>query len=254
MAKEAKSNSLFGTELNGFKKKQVNEYIVSLENKHKDALEAQKKTENELRAEIANLNSQYTELLEKYNDLQNEKAQVASVLINAEKSAAKIIEEARGQALVEKEQLSLEAEEIRRTIVERNGALTEMQERSNAVFNDLIGNVKSALASFEEYIAQGRLQLSSGVADVTEYTEKYTRESCDSCNEFDIEEEDLPENELSSEEPESESLNEDIGGAAEFVFAEMQARDDGVDLSDFDSNFTEMRLDEAENDAREDSI
>ena len=70
MAKNSKMNSLFGTELNGFKKRQVNEYILDLEDAHRAKIEEYEKAKAEMQAELDSLNSQYTELLEKYNLVQ----------------------------------------------------------------------------------------------------------------------------------------------------------------------------------------
>lgn len=260
MAKNEKTNSLFGTELSGFKKKQVNEYIASLEKSHQESLEKTEKLRNELQTEYDALQTQYDELLEKYNELQHEKAQVASVLINAEKNAAQIISDARKEAELEKERLALEAEEIRRIIVNRNGALNDMKKRSAEILDSLLGEVRNAVESFEEYIVQGRAQLDEDTERLNDDVAVYENGEDVLSNEFDIGGGDESLGEVSSElfedeaDPEydesadgmEEDEDDEADGAAGFVFADMQARDDGVDAFDFDVGFSELRLDDTD--------
>ncbi len=252
MAKDTKANSLFGTELNGFKKKQVNEYIAGLEKKHRENLAEQEKLRINVQEELAALKVQVAELQEKYDALQSEKAQVANVLINAERSAANIVDAARQEAACEKERLSKEADVLRDTIAERNGVLCNMKTRSDEILDTLLVDVKNAVSSLEAFIEQGRANMTDSVEAFEEEIAPYLEgdEEADGeateealCNEFDIDE-----NECDGEsaEDEEELAGELIGGAAEFVFSDMQARDDGVDSTNFDGNFNEMKLDETE--------
>ena len=153
MSKEPKNN-IFNNELKGFKKKQVIEYISNLENAHREKVEAYESEKAKMQAEIDSLNSQYAELLEKYSELQAEKAKVASVLINAENTAAEIVDAARKEGEAEKQRLFEESEDLRRTIVKRNSVIRDVKERADNIFSSLLDDVHDAVSALEEYIEQ----------------------------------------------------------------------------------------------------
>lgn len=248
MAKNSKMNSLFGTELNGFKKRQVNEYIWDLEDAHRAKIEEYESAKAEMQSELDALNSQYTELLEKYNELQCEKAQVASVLINAENTAAKIVDEARKEGEAEKQRLDDEAEELRRTIVKRNGVIQDVKSRADNIFDSLLEDVRDAVASLEEYIAQGRAQFDEKAAEAEAFVAAYETEADNIGNEFDLDDESG--NETSEEISEESSNIEDWGNDEDdgnVDFSELQASENGIEGSEFDSNFSEMCISSEEN-------
>lgn len=163
MSKETKSNSLFGTELNGFKKKQVNEYIASLERKHRESLAAYDSKIKNLEDALAAADAEHAALLQQFHDLQGEKAKVADVLINAEKSASAIVENARKEAENEKIILSDEAEKLRQAVIKRNIELRNLRNESERLLDKILEDVAEATAQFEEMIYSGRERLSASV-------------------------------------------------------------------------------------------
>jgi cell division initiation protein len=232
MSKETKNN-IFNSELKGFKKKQVIEYISGLENAHREKVEAYESEKAKMQAEIDSLNSQYAELLEKYSELQAEKAKVASVLINAENTAAEIVDAARKEGEAEKQRLYDESEDLRRTIVKRNSVIRDVKDRAENIFNSLLDDVHDAVSALEEYIAQGRAQFADDVENIDSYVSEYEKKPDNIGNEFDIDDEEEPEIPEECEEPEK----------ADHVFSDLQSLDDGVDDAVAEESFKEMGLD-----------
>jgi cell division initiation protein len=232
MSKETKNN-IFNSELKGFKKKQVIEYISGLENAHREKVEAYESEKAKMQAEIDSLNSQYAELLEKYSELQAEKAKVASVLINAENTAAEIVDAARKEGESEKQRLYDESEDLRRTIVKRNSVIRDVKDRAENIFNSLLDDVHDAVSALEEYIEQGRAQFAESVEEVDAFVTDYDKKSDNTGNEFDIDDEEAPEM------PETEKKTEE----KYTVFSDLQSLDNGVDDADAEENFKEMGLD-----------
>lgn len=170
MAKDMKSNSLFGTELNGFKKKQVNEYIAELEKRHRANLKAYEEKNQSLADALAASEKRYAELLSQYNELQGEKARFADILINAEKSAEKIKENARQEAEAEKNTLLDETETLRQTIVHRNVVLRDIKNSSETMIEEMLSGLLEASETFQNRLREEQKKLS---ASVTELNDKY---------------------------------------------------------------------------------
>lgn len=235
MSKEPKNN-IFNNELKGFKKKQVIEYISNLENAHREKVEAYESEKAKMQAEIDSLNSQYAELLEKYSELQAEKAKVASVLINAENTAAEIVDAARKEGEAEKQRLFEESEDLRRTIVKRNSVIRDVKERADNIFSSLLDDVHDAVSALEEYIEQGRAQFAESAEEVDAFVTDYEKKSDNIGNEFDIDDDD-DEEEAKPADPCENSEEKST------VFSDLQSMDDGVDDADAEENYKEMGLD-----------
>lgn len=174
MSKEMKSNSLFGTEINGFKKKQVNTYIAELERKQNDSLEECRQQNRLLSERLEASEKQYEELLVKYNELQTEKARFADILINAEKSAEAIRETARKEAEAEKNSLLDETEELRRTIVHRNVVLRDIKISSETMIGEMLRSLSEAGTALETKLREAQERLSMSAAELHEKYSLYS--------------------------------------------------------------------------------
>ena len=113
--------------LSSYRKKNVDAYIIDLNKQHDEALKAKD-------AEIEALNKQYIELQGKYAalasdviELQKDKARVANALLEAETTAAAMIEQARGDAEREKTELLAQLEQLREEVIDRNRFIQNMK-------------------------------------------------------------------------------------------------------------------------------
>ena len=140
--------------LSSYRKKNVDAYIIDLNKQHQDALNAKD-------AEIEALNKKYIELQGKYAalasdviELQKDKARVANALLEAETTAAAMIEQARGDAEREKTELLAQLEQLREEVIDRNRFIQDMKKETVAACNALKDKLAEAAAlaegSFDE--------------------------------------------------------------------------------------------------------
>ncbi|MBR5279970.1 MAG: hypothetical protein IKU26_03255 [Clostridia bacterium] len=140
--------------LSSYRKKNVDAYIIDLNKQHDEALKAKD-------AEIEALNKQYIELQGKYAalasdviELQKDKARVANALLEAETTAAAMIEQARGDAEREKTELLAQLEQLREEVIDRNRFIQNMKKETAAACNALKDKLTEAAAlaegSFDE--------------------------------------------------------------------------------------------------------
>jgi len=128
MAKQDNNGQkLFGTEFNGFNKKQVTEYIASLEKKYNDAIRQKTDEATALENSYSELQDKYAELFDSYMVLQDEKAKIADVLIGAENRAAEIVESAKSDAERERAALEAQSEVLREAIVDKNKIIKDLK-------------------------------------------------------------------------------------------------------------------------------
>ena len=135
--------------LSSYRRKNVDAYIINLNKQHQDALNAKD-------AEIEALNKQYIELQGKYAtlasdviELQKDKARVANALLEAETTAAAMIEQARGDAEREKTELLAQLEQLREEVIDRNRFIQEMKKETVAACNALKDKLAEAAALAE---------------------------------------------------------------------------------------------------------
>lgn len=140
--------------LSSYRKKNVDAYIIDLNKQHQDALNAKD-------AEIEALNKKYIELQGKYAalasdviELQKDKARVANALLEAETTAAAMIEQARGDAEREKTELLAQLEQLREEVIDRNRFIQNMKKETAAACNALKDKLAEAAvlaeSSFED--------------------------------------------------------------------------------------------------------
>ncbi len=123
--------------LTSYRKKNVDAYIINLNKQHEDALKAKD-------AEIEALNQKYIELQGKYADLstdvialQKDKSRVANVLLEAETTAASMIEQARGDAEKEKTELLAQLEQLREEVIDRKRLIQTLKQETAAAVEGL---------------------------------------------------------------------------------------------------------------------
>lgn len=140
--------------LTSYRKKNVDAYILELNKQHQEALKAKD-------AEIEALNQKYVELQGKYAnlssdviELQKDKSRVANVLIEAESTAASMIEQARGDAEKEKTELLAQLEQLREEIIDRKRLVQNIKQETLAACQAIVAKIEAsaqlAQGSFEE--------------------------------------------------------------------------------------------------------
>lgn len=139
--------------LTSYRKKNVDAYISELDAKHQAALKAKD-------AELEAMNQKYIELQGKYAalstdviELQKDKSRVANVLIEAESTAASIIEQARGDAQREKTDLLAQLEQLREEVIDRNRFIQNLKKETVEACNMLKAKLDEAAA-----LAEGSLE------------------------------------------------------------------------------------------------
>ena len=194
---------LKGTLFGGYKKADVNSYIMdSAQSFEKRRKELEEKNE-ELKKQIGRLESQNDELRErnknveeKYAVLERERTYIADALLNAKQEAEKIVAQAHMDAAAARSALEIELEELR-------GRIRREKQR----INELRNGAKSAL---EEYIS--RIDGIDGGEDTA--CESINEDMC--CDSTGVAEE--PEDEETEPETETEPEPDDKDAGSDFDF------------------------------------
>ncbi|MBE7064761.1 MAG: hypothetical protein E7384_02970 [Ruminococcaceae bacterium] len=172
MAKADNGQKLFGTEFNGFNKKQVTEYIALLEQKYNEVILQKDEETNALEVSYNELQDKYAELFDSYMALQEEKARIADVLIGAENRAAEIVEQARTEADKERAILEAQSENLRETIVDKNKILKDMKASANSMVSefqaDINAMVQEICAMLDQSITKLNEKTDAVIGDVAE--------------------------------------------------------------------------------------
>ena len=126
--------------LSSYRKKFVDAYICDMEEQNAKAISERDDLIESLKAKNTELVDLFNELQQKYTvlsaetqELQKEKGQVADVLMNAETTAAAIIDRAKETALKEKLELEAQSELLRQEIEQRNKVISDMKEQTAGV-------------------------------------------------------------------------------------------------------------------------
>lgn len=202
MAKADNGQKLFSTEFNGFNKKQVTEYIATLEQKYKESIAQKEKDINALEVSYNELQDKYAELFDSYMALQEEKSKIADVLIGAENRAAEIIDQARADAEKERVYLEAQSESLRETIVDKNKIIKDMKAAANSMTSDFEATIKTKM---EEIF----FMIDKSIAELNDRADAVV-DDAESKNAVDLNSDDKNEN-TAAEKPEETYLSEEDG-------------------------------------------
>lgn len=108
----------FGSSFFGFKKSDVNYYIEKILKEFDDRLKEKDSEIDGLKLQNRDLKSRYDELIRKMDQVSEDRAKIAEVLIKANDKAELIIGEARSKAYEEKKELEEMIENQRETLVD----------------------------------------------------------------------------------------------------------------------------------------
>ncbi len=162
----AKGNKVFDTEISGFNKKQVNEYIEKLVSQYQQTLNEKVKECDSLKAKNEQLTAKINELSNAYISAQSEKAKIADVLINAENTAKNIIAQAETDSAAERQRLSLQADDKRMLIVDMNQKIRNMKQDMIVMLDGFSQDVDSLMSSLKNSIENEKDSVTKAVDDI----------------------------------------------------------------------------------------
>ena len=117
----------FGTEMLGYSKKEVEEYIKSLKAEYESKLQAERSDANRIANELTIVKKK----LEKYEfDYVQKQEKVANALITAEDQAKKIIESSRSEAMQEKDRIEHLIEMEKEKLLDIKKDVIDLKERT----------------------------------------------------------------------------------------------------------------------------
>lgn len=132
----------FGASMFGFKKEDVNNYIVALGKQYADTQAALTQENEELKKQNMALIQQNQALSKKVAELEKERSFIADALLNAKQEAEKIIIDARQDAIRQKEQIEAQI-----------AALYQEAEQEREKIHQLRQQAKTALDAYIESLA-----------------------------------------------------------------------------------------------------
>ncbi len=132
----------FSSEMFGYDKKEVEEYIKSIKTEYESKLQSEKSESNRLANEITIIRKK----LERYEtDYVEKQEKVANALITAEDQAKKIIENAREEANTERERIEnlieMEKEkllDIKKEVIDLKERTVRLLDKYSAEMNELL--------------------------------------------------------------------------------------------------------------------
>lgn len=132
----------FGTEMFGYDKKEVEEYVKSLKAEYESKLQAERSDANRVANELTIVKKK----LEKYEfDYVQRQEKVANALITAEDQAKKIIESSRNEAMQEKDRIEhlieMEKEkllDLKKDVIDLKEKTVRLLDRYSQEMNNLL--------------------------------------------------------------------------------------------------------------------
>lgn len=113
----------FRTSLFGFKKSDTNSYFEKILKEFDDKLKGKDDEINDLKNQSKEYKSKYEDLAKKAEQINEDRAKIADVLIKAQEKAELMLEEARAEAIEEKKNLELVIEQEKEKLVDIKGEI-----------------------------------------------------------------------------------------------------------------------------------
>ncbi len=163
----------FDLPLKKYRKKYVTEYVSAMNRHYADIIEANTNEIIKLGEAYSELADTYNSLLAQYNSLsssyivlQNEKAKIADVLINAENTAKEIVEQAHVQAESERRALEEQSEILRVNIVNKNVHLRNMRIEVTQMCDSVKQQMEDALKAISDKMDKEITEFNRNVSSV----------------------------------------------------------------------------------------
>lgn len=117
----------FGTSMFGFKKSDVNSYIEKILREFEEKLKEKDDEISALKNQSRDIRQKYEELAKKADQINEDRAKIADVLIKAQEKAELMLEDARAQAMEEKKRLEEMIESEREKLVDIKAELKTLK-------------------------------------------------------------------------------------------------------------------------------
>lgn len=137
----------FGTSLFGFKKADVNQYIEIILKEFDEKLKEKDEEINSLKSQGKEIKLKLEDFIQKSDQINEDRAKIAEVLIKAQEKADTILEDARLQSFDEKKKL----EEM---IEEEKEKLVDMKAEIKVLKSEVISTLKKYEGSLSEIIGE----------------------------------------------------------------------------------------------------
>ena len=132
----------FGSEMFGYDKREVEEYIKALKAEYESKLQSEKSDSNRVANELTIIKKK----LERYEtDYVERQEKVANALITAEDQARKIIEDARAEALQEKDRIESLIEMEKEKLLDVKKEVLDLKEKSIKLFEKYNNEINNLL-------------------------------------------------------------------------------------------------------------
>ncbi len=126
----------FGTSLFGYKKKNVNAYIM-------ESAQRFEKSKKELEDKNTELGAKNRELEDKIATLEKERSYIADALLNAKQEAEKILSEAKAEAAKMRAELEIELEGLNGQIAREKNRIAEIRSDAQKALGEYISRLDS---------------------------------------------------------------------------------------------------------------
>jgi transposase len=140
----------FGTSLFGFKKSDVNLYIEKILTEFDGKLKDKDNEINALKNQGKDVKNKLEELLQKSDQINEDRTRIAEVLIKAQEKANMIVEDARIQAIEEKNKLEGMVELEKEKLVDMKAELKALKSEVVNTLKKYEGNLSEIIIEKEE--------------------------------------------------------------------------------------------------------
>ncbi|MBQ9314371.1 MAG: hypothetical protein IJ220_05140 [Clostridia bacterium] len=130
----------------GLNRKDVEAYIAGIKSDYENELKKQNKELLAMKAENAKLNERLNELLNDKRAIDEAKANISEVLIKAEKQAKAIIEDAKNQAIEERQEIDVLIEAEKEKLIDTKIELAMLKDKAK----DLITKFTDDLTTLQQ--------------------------------------------------------------------------------------------------------
>jgi len=119
----------------GLNRKEVENYIAGMKADYENELKKQNSQLQAMKAENAKLNERLNELLNDKRAIDEAKANISEVLIKAEKQAKAIIEDAKNQAIEERQEIDVLIEAEKEKLIDTKIELAMLKDKAKDLIN-----------------------------------------------------------------------------------------------------------------------
>ena len=114
----------------GLNRKDVENYIADMKNDYENELKRQNQELLAMKSENAKLNERLSELLSDKNEIEEAKRNISDVLFKAEQQAKKIIEDAKTQAMEERQEIDTQIEAEKEKLIDAKIELAMLKDKA----------------------------------------------------------------------------------------------------------------------------